>query len=153
VLSAHVLTDVNGNLQQSVNSATSGYAYLGTANFRDSFVTVQGGSTATSPSAGGTIVSITPGTAGLWEISGTVAISGTTTVAAESNNMALYQTATARLPLIPFALISTTGAAGSAPIPPVVLNLSAADTVKVQAVGNATSSAVYAASVVARRVG
>jgi hypothetical protein len=153
VLTGHVLADVNGNLQQSVNSSNSGYAYLGTAQYRDAQVTVQGGSTASAPSAGGTVVSITPGTAGLWEVTATLAISGTTTVAADSNNMALYQTATAKLSPIPFALISTTGAAGSVTVPPVVLNLSAVDTVKVQAVGNATASSVYAASVVARRVG
>jgi hypothetical protein len=153
VLTGHVIADVNGNLQQSVAASASGYAYLGTANYRDAQVTVQGGSTASAPSAGGTVVSITPGTAGLWEVTATLGISGTTTVAADSNNMALYQTATARLSPIPFALIGLTGAAGTVTVPPVTLNLSASDTVKVQAVGNATGSSVYAASLVARRVG
>ena len=145
--------DVNGNLQQSIAGPNSGLGYFGTASFRDAWITVQAGGTAGAPSAGGTIASITPGTAGLWEITAAVAVSGTTTVAADSNNFALYQTLTARLSPIPFGLVSTTGAAGSAAMPAVVLNLSGADTVSVKAIGNATASLVYAASVVARRVG
>ena len=150
---AFIPADVNGSLQQTVAGPTSGYSYFGTANFRDAQVTVQGGSTASAPAAGGTVVSITPGTAGLWEVTASLAISGTTTAAAESNNMALYQSATARLSPIPFAVISTTGAAGAVTAPSVILNLSASDTVMVKAVANATASSVYAASVVARRVG
>jgi hypothetical protein len=153
VLTGHVLTDVNGNLQQSVNSATSGYAYLGTANFRDSFVTVQGGTTAAAPAAGGTVLSITPGTAGMWEVSGATWVTGTVAAAADSNNMALYQTATARYSPIPLTITSTTASTAPQPFGPVVLSLSATDTVKVQAIGAATGSSVYQATLIARRVG
>ena len=150
---AIVNADVNGNIQQAVASPTSGYSYFGIASYRDAQVTVQGGSTASAPSAGGTVVSITPGTAGLWEVTATCALSGTTVVATDSNNFALYQSAAAKLSPIPFAIISTTGAAGAVSVAPIVLNLSAGDTVQVKAIGNATASSVYAASVVARRVG
>jgi hypothetical protein len=136
-----------------VASPNSGYSYFGTAAFRDAWITVQGGSTASAPGAGGTVVSITPGTAGLWEVTAALGVTGTTVASADSNNMALYQTATARLSPIPFAVQSTVGTASIVTPPPVILNLAAADTVKVQAVGAATSGSVYAASLVARRVG
>jgi hypothetical protein len=153
VLTGHVLADVNGNLQQSVNSSNSGYSYLGTAQFRDSFVTVQGGSTASAPAAGGTVVSITPGTAGMWEVTGATWVTGTVAAATDSNNMALYQTGTARYSPIPLTITSTTASTAPQQFGNVVLNLSASDTVQVKAIGSATASSVYQATLIARRVG
>lgn len=136
-----------------MNGANSGYSYFGTANFRDSYVTVQGGSTASAPGAGGTVVSVTPGTAGLWEVQGATWVTGTVAAATDSNNMALYQTATSRYSPIPLTITSTTASTGPTVFGPVVLNLSGTDTVTVKAIGAATASSVYQATLIARRVG
>jgi hypothetical protein len=146
------LTDTAGSAMKSVGTA-SNVAYMGTAGYRDATVTAQIGGTAAAPTAGTAVATVTPGTAGLWEVSGTIGISGTTVVAADSHNMALNQTATAKIAKIPSPLISTTGAAAVFPFGPVVLNLSAVDTVNVTAVGNATASSVYAAQIICRLVG
>ncbi len=98
------------------------------------------------------VATVTPGTAGLWEVTGTASITGTSVVAAESNNIALYQTATARLNPIPMSA-TTAGTAAPIAFGPVILNLSGADTVNVKALANATGTAIYAVSVTARRVG
>jgi hypothetical protein len=152
VIQATTDTDVNGNLQQSVAGANSGYAYLGVASFRDAWTTVQAGGTAVGPAGGGTVVTCTPGTAGYWEVTATLGLSGTTIAAADSNNMALYQTSTAKFSPLPL-VCATAGITGSVTLPPVILSLSAADTVNVKALGAATGTAVYTAAVVARRVG
>jgi len=144
--------DVNGNAL-ATSLASGGVASLQTASYRDSAITVQATGTASAPAAAAVVVTITPGTAGLWEVSGKVTISGTTVAAADTNNMALYQTSTARLNPILVIVPSTTGSTVEWDIPPVVLNLSAVDTVNVKALGNATASSVYGATLVARRVG
>ena len=141
------IADGSGNL------AGGGSGGLQTNLFRDSQPTVQAGSTAAAPGAGATVATITPGTAGLWEITGSVSISGTTAAAADSNNFKLVQTSTTKIGNIPYEVPSTGGGSGTVPIPAVVLQLAAADTVSIQAVGAATAGSVYAAALVARRVG
>lgn len=130
----------------------AGLAISGVEPYRDTTITTQVTTAATSPGALGVIATCTPGTAGLWEITGFIAITGTTVGAAETNNMGLYQTTTSRY-VIPILVASTTGNLFAWPIPPIVLNLSAADTVNVKAIGAATTGAVYLASIVARLVG
>ena len=146
------LTDTAGSAVKSVGTA-SNTTYMGIAQYRDATVTAQIGGTAAAPTAGTVVATVTPGTAGLWEVTGHIGYSGTTAVATDSNNMALNQTAVAKIAKIVSPLISTTGAATSFPFGPVILNLSAVDTVNVTAVGNATGSSVYAAQIFCRLVG
>jgi hypothetical protein len=119
--------------------------------YRDTQPTVQAAAVVTGAGAGATIATITPGAAGLWEISGTVSIEGTTTTA-DSNNMRLRQNSTSVLALIPYGVAST-GFQGAVPFGPVVVSLAAADTVNVVAIAAAGGSAVYGAQIVARQVG
>jgi hypothetical protein len=122
-------------------------------NYRDAAITVQASGTATAPTAATVIATCTPGTAGIWEVVATVSISGVSAVAAESNNMGLYQTASARLAPIVFAA-TTAGVAVPVSTAPILLNLSGVDTVNIKAIGNATSTTpIYAASIVCRLVG
>ena len=150
---AAVPADVLGNLQQSVAGPNAGLAYLGTAQFRDAFITAQVSGSVTTPAAGATIATVTPGTAGLWEVLVTASVLGTTVAAADSNNMQLMQTTTARLSPLALTVPGTTGAPFQSAYPPLILNLSAADTVNVKAIALATTGAVYAATIVCRRVG
>lgn len=144
--------DPTGNAL-ATSLAASGVANLQTANYRDSAVTVQISTVAAAPAAAAVVATITPGTAGLWEISGTLTITGTTVAAADTNNMALYQAAVAKINPLQVVVPSTTGSTQSWPIPTVVLNLSASDTVNVKALAAATASSAYGATLVARRVG
>lgn len=144
--------DPSGNAY-ATSLASGGTANLQTANYRDSIITAQASSTSAAPTAGTVVATVTPGTAGLWEVSGTVTVGGTTVAAADSNNMGLYQTAAAKLAAIPLGVAGTTGSVGSATFGPLVLNLSGADTVNVKAIANATASSSYAAQIVCRRVG
>lgn len=132
---------------------TPGVAIAGVEPYRDTTVTAQVASVAAAPGAGAVVATVTPGIAGIWEVSGTVSVSGTTVATADSNNMQLRQAAAAKLTNIPNAVNGTSGAPGAAPFGPVLLNLSAADTVSVVAVGAATASSIYAAQIVARLVG
>ncbi len=125
----------------------SGVTAAGVVQFGDTQVTAQVSSSANAPGALGTVATVTPGTAGLWKVSGTVSISGTTVAAAETNNMQLRQTTTARLTNIPIGVNGTTGAPGSCPFGPIILNLSATDTVNVVAVGASTASSIYGAQI------
>lgn len=134
---------------QGIASGTPVQAKL----YRDSTVTAQASAKATSPGALGTVATVTPGVAGLWEVSGAVAISGTTVATADSHNAQLRQTSTAVLTNIPIGVQSTTGSDESALFGPVVLNLSAVDTVNVVSVGAATTGAIYAAEIICRLVG
>lgn len=121
--------------------------------YRDSAITVQASGTSTAPSAAGVIVTVTPGTAGIWEVVATVSISGVSAVAVESNNMGLYQTSTARLAPIIFAA-TTAGTPSPVSTAPILLNLSGVDTVNIKAIANATTTTpIYAAAVVCRLVG
>lgn len=131
---------------------SAGVAITGVEPYRDSQITVQSGAaTSAGPTAATVIVTITPGTAGLWEITGTLSVTGTSVVAVESNNVGLYQTSTARVPLIPMPC--STAGSPAITIPPTILNLSAADTVNMKVLANATGTAIYAGSLVARLVG
>lgn len=121
--------------------------------YRDAAITAQASAKATSPGALGSVATVTPGTAGMWEVAGTVAIAGTTVATAESHNMQLRQTSTAILTNIPIGVLSTTGSEGAATFGPLVLNLGSSDTVNVVAVGAATTGAIYAAQIVCRLVG
>ncbi len=146
------LTDTSGNAIKTTGAASS-VGYMGASQYRDSTVTAQVTSTASAPTAATVVATVTPGTAGLWEITGYIAITGTTVAATDTNNMGLYQTATARYSPIPILIASTTGNGNTWPIPAIVLNLSAVDTVNVKAIANATGSSVYLASLVCRLVG
>jgi hypothetical protein len=130
-----------------------GVAIAGVEPYRDSQVTAQVSSSAAAPGSGATVATVTPGTAGLWEISGTVSISGTTVAAAETNNVRLKQSAATVLANIPIGVNGTTGAPGAAPFGPVTLSLSAADTVSVVAVAAATASSIYGAQICCKLVG
>lgn len=145
-------TDVSGNVQISMGAA-AGLSYFGVSSYRDAAITVQAAASAAAPGALGTVATITPGTAGLWEVSGTVSISGTTVATAETNNVQLRQTTTARLTNIPIGVNGTTGAPGAVPYGPIILNLSAIDTVNLVAVGASTASSIYGGQIIARRVG
>ncbi len=144
--------DPSGNAY-ATSLAVSGTANLQTAAYRDSLISVQNGSKASAPSAGGTIVSMTPGTAGLWEVVAQVAISGTTVAAADSNNFALNVGTVATISPITYPVQSTTGSPTVGATPPVIVNLGTASVLLVTAVGNSTAGSVYAATLVARKVG
>lgn len=146
------VTDTAGNALKSVG-ATSGVTYAGVAQYRDATVTAQSSGTQTAPTAATVIATVTPGTAGIWEVIAKVSISGTSVVATESNNMGLYQTAAAKLNPIVYAA-TTAGTAAPVWTAPILLNLSAVDTVNIKAIGNATATTpVYAAEVYCRLVG
>jgi len=132
---------------------SAGIALLGTQPYRDAQITVQGAGTATAPTAGTVIATCTPGQAGLWAVVVTAGITGTSAVNKESNNMALNQTSTARLsPIVMSA--TTTGVAPAVVTQPVILNLTAADTVNVTAIADGTATTpIYAADIVCTRVG
>jgi hypothetical protein len=144
--------DPSGNAY-ATELASGGTAILEEGLYRDTIVTAQAGGKQTSPTAGTVIATVTPGTAGKWEIWVNLAITGTTTAAADSNNFALNQTATPLLSPISFPVNGTTGAPNEVNLPPIIANLSGVDTVNVTAVANATASAVYSANIVCRRVG
>lgn len=135
----------------SVQGIASGTA-LSTSVYLSSTASVQAGTTATSPTAGTAIATLTTPAAGTYRISGTVAIAGTTVGTAESNNMNLKAGATTLLTNIPIGVQSTTGMAGSVPFGPVVVALDGATSVTVNAVGNATTNAVYSAQLIGQRV-
>lgn len=136
-----------------VSLTTGGGLRTFTKRYRDSIVTAQVGTSTAAPGAGVVVATVTPGTAGLWEVSGTVSISGTTVAAAETNNMQLKQASTVILAAIPIGVNSTTGAPGSVAFGPVTLNLGGSDTVTVNAVGAATGSSIYGAQIICRRIG
>jgi hypothetical protein len=136
-----------------VIQVTAGMDVPAFAQFRDASVTAQVSGSVTTPAAGATIATVTPGTAGLWEVLVTASVLGTTVAAADSNNMQLMQTTTSRLNPMALTVPGTTGAPFQSSYPPVVMNLSAVDTVNVKAIALATTGAVYAATIVCRRVG
>lgn len=144
--------DVSGNAY-ATSLASAGVANLQTAAYRDSIITVQAGSKASAPTAGAAVVSITPGVAGLWEVSGLVAITGTTVATLETNNLALNAGTVAAIANITFPVTGTTGSTNIGLIPATVLSLGASTAVSVTAVASATASSVYSATLVARRVG
>ncbi len=124
-----------------------GVTAAGVVQFGDTQVTAEVASSAAAPGALGTVATVTPGTAGLWKVTGTVSISGTTVAANESNNMQLRKTTTAVLTNIPIGVNSTTGAPGAVAFGPVIMNLSATDTVNVVAVAASTASSIYGAQI------
>lgn len=141
-----------GGVTGSYFQPSAGIAVTGVEPYRDGQITVQAGTaTAAGPAAAAVIVTITPGTAGLWEITGTLSVSGVSAVAVESNNVALYQTSTARLALIPMPC--TVAGSPAINIPTTILNLSATDTVNMKVLATSTGTAIYAGSLVARLVG
>jgi len=140
---------VSGTVSLGAGAAAIGQVSL----FRDSAITAQVSSSAAAPAGGATIATVTPGTAGLWEVTFTTSVLGTTVAAADSSNMELFQTATARLNPISYIVPGVTGAPFQSSYPPLILNLSAADTVNIKAIGAATAGSVYAATIVCRRIG
>lgn len=144
-------TYVNATTDPLSLTLTGGLRTFGKA-YRDSIITAQASGTSTGPAATTVVATVTPGTAGLWEVTVTLSISGVSVVAAESNNMGLYQTAAARLAPLVFAA-TTAGVPTPVTSPPVTLNLSAVDTVNVKAIANATATAIYAVQIICRRVG
>lgn len=143
--------DPSGNAY-ATELASGGTAILETGLYRDSIVTAIGAGKQTAPTAGTVVATVTPGTAGLWECTVTLAVTGTTVATADSNNFAINQTAAAKMSPVPFPVNGTTGSPSEVVVT-VVLNLSGADTVNVTAIANATASSIYSAAVVARRVG
>lgn len=127
-----------------------GVALSGVVQYRDTGASLQAGAANTGPDALEVITSVTIVTAGLYEISGTVSVTGTSVVAVESNNMGLYQGSTARIAAIPMP--ATTAGSPAVPYPTCVLNCAAADVISIKCVATATATAVYAASLVARQV-
>jgi hypothetical protein len=143
--------DPSGNAYATA-LASSGTANLQISQYRDSIITVNAGGTAAAPGIGATVATITPGTAGLWEVFGTIGVAGTAIVAqADSNNMQLAQSGTARVS--PLVCNATAAAATNVTISPTILNLGASDTVQVLAIRAATAATIYSANLVARRVG
>jgi hypothetical protein len=143
--------DPSGNAYVT-SLASGGNANLQTTQYRDSIITVNAGGTSAAPGIGATVATITPGTAGLWEVYGTVGVAGTAVVAqADSNNMQLSQSGTARVS--PIVCNATAAASTNVAIPAVILNLGASDTVQVLAIRAATAATIYSAALVARRVG
>lgn len=143
--------DTSGNAY-ATELPSGGTSILETGFYRDSIVTAQGAGKQTAPTAGTVVATVTPGTAGLWECTVTLAVTGTTVATADSNNFAINQTAAAKVSPVPFPVNGTTGSPSEVVIV-LVLNLSGADTVNVTAIANATASSIYSAVVVARRVG
>lgn len=146
------LSDVSGNAQKTIG-ASGGLAYFGTAGYRDQTVTVQNSATASAPTAGTAIATLTTPAAGTYEIYGTASISGTTVAAADSNNINLKKGGTTLLTNIPIAVNGTTGAPGSYTFGPLIITLDGATSVTATAVGNATASSIYAVQLVGRLVG
>jgi len=144
--------DPSGNAY-ATSLAASGTANLQTTAYRDSVITVNAGGTSAAPGIGATVATMTPGTAGLWEVSGQLLVIGTTISLADSSNMQLAQAGVAKLSPLVFPVTSTTGSTAAVPITPVVLNLASTDTVQVLAIRAATAGSVYGANLVARRVG
>lgn len=130
-----------------------GVAIAGVIQYRDTQITAQVSAAVAAPTAGTDVATVTPGTAGLWEITGSVSIAGTTVGATDSNNMNLKQTATTKYTAIPIGVQSTTGSNGAVPFGPLTLNLSATDTVHVTAIASATGSSIYAAQINCKLVG
>ena len=131
---------------------SAGVTFSGVGQYRDAFITVEAAAATTGPAAAAVLATITPGTAGLWEVVVTASVTGVSVIAAESNNIGLYQTAAAKLNPIPMPA-STAGVTPPVKTDPIILSLSATDTVNVKAIANATATAVYAVSIVARQVG
>lgn len=136
-----VSLDTSGRLR------TFSYAY------RDSAATVSASAQASAPSAGTAVATLTTPAAGTYEVYGTLSISGTTVVAADSNNFNLKKGATTLLTNIPIAVNGLTGAPGAVPFGPVVVVLDGSTSMTVNAVGSATASSIYAASLIGRLVG
>lgn len=139
----------------TVSTTTAGGsapAYL----YRDSAITVQGAGAVTSPAAGATVATCLPGISGLWEVATVASVSGAASDTQDANNMALYQGTISRLSPIPLPVATAALAAGvtsTVTVPPIVLNLGTADTVRVLTLGTTTTSSTYAAAVIVRRVG
>lgn len=130
-----------------------GVAVAGVEPYRDSQATVQAAAKASAPGAGAAVATLTTPAAGLYEISGTLSITGATAVATDSHNFALKAGATTLLTNIPIGMISTTGMEGAVPFGPVLVHLDGATSVTVNAVSAATASSVYAAQIIGRLVG
>jgi len=143
--------DPSGNAYVT-SLASGGSANLQTSAYRDSLVTVNAGGTAAAPGIGATIATITPGTAGLWEIYGTVGVAGATNTLADSNNVQLQQAASAKISPLCLPVGASVSSANAA-IPATILNLGASDAVLVTAIRAATSGTTYSAALIARRVG
>lgn len=136
-----------GGVRVDASGTTSAKAY------RDQTVTVQNSATASAPTAGTAVATLTTPAAGTYEITGTLSISGTTVAAADSNNFNLKKGGTTLLTNIPIAVNSTTGTPGAIPFGPVIITLDGSTSVTVNAVGNATGSSIYAAQLIGRVVG
>lgn len=114
-------------------------------NVRDSSLTAQSGGVATAPTAGTAITTCTITTPGLYEVTVWVGNGAGTAVAADVGNMKLLQGTTVKIGNLVTPLAGVTQTPFT-----VILNCAALDTIVVQAVGNATSGVVYAATVIAR---
>lgn len=137
-----------GDAGGSYIQPSSGVVVPGVVQYRDTQVSVHVSSSAAAPGAIGTIATCTPGTAGIWEISGTVSISGTTVAANETNNIRLRATGTTILDAIPIGVTGTTGSAGAVPFGPVRVTLTAANTVNLVSIAAGTGSSIYGGQII-----
>jgi hypothetical protein len=145
-------SDTSGNAVKSIG-ASGGVFYAGVGQYRDQSATVQNSATASAPTAGTAVATLTTPAAGTYEVYGTLSISGTTVATADSNNFNLKKGATTLLTNIPIAVNSTTGTPGAIPFGPVIVVLDGSTSVTVNAVANATGSSIYAAQLIGRLVG
>ena len=109
-----------------------------------------GSVTAAGPTAGTVVATVTPG-AGIWEITGTVSVTGVSVVAAESNNVRLRQNTNPLLANIPMPC-TTAGSGVPVTFGPVLATTDADDTINVIVIANATATAIYAAQICCKRV-
>lgn len=118
------------------------------AQQRDQAPTQQNGASATNPSTGATIATVTVPTAANWEITVYPYFSGTV-VAGDANNMAIFQNASNRF-VLPLPAVAQT----SQPVLPfiIILSCAAGDVIAIKTIGASGVSAVYNAAVTARQV-
>lgn len=109
------------------------------------------GAKATGPTAGTAVATITP-SEGLYDIECWLSISGTSVVAVESNNLQLKFGSAVLVDLLPYAS-STSGTTNGVGPYKVRVMCDGVNAVTANAIASATATAVYAASLVATRIG
>lgn len=116
------------------------------SQYRDATPTVQNYGTATAPTAGAVIATVTIPAGGTWEITAMASYGATADTA---NNVTLQRNGTAVLTrlLVP-------GVVNSTPVPvPVILTCATGDTVTINAVATGAAGSIYNAVLIARQVG
>lgn len=111
----------------------------------------KGAKTTAGPTAGTAIASITP-PVGLHDIECWVGISGTSAVATDSNNVQVKFGSALLIDLLPYSS-TTAGTTNSAGPWRVRVQCDGVTAITANVIANATATAIYAASLVATRVG